>query len=249
VPKEYNPFLGYLDTHPGADAAALKQLFRVLAKRTHPDLGTENEAAFVALQNAYNEAIAILMAHEEGDRQDTRGAAGARDRDAHGSSDVEGVWFPSTPRERVLHFLYRYKAHLPSVALESSKVPPACRRAFANACDAAAHYTEEARYALTLFDEQFHGNRATLLRYPEVGTKYRPFMQGLGSFFDYFVIPNAFNRRVADSYLNEIKPVTDFDPGAPPEVRSNRSAAARSALYRMRVWLEHELASGPCRVL
>ncbi len=231
---EYNPFLAYLDTHPGADAAALKQLFRMLAKRTHPDLGAENEADFVRLQNAYNEAVAVLLART--------GAA----------STPEGnpaVWFPAQPRERVLHFLYRYKAHLPSLALDSSQVPMACRHALDNAVDAAGRYSDESRYALAQFREQFHDNRSTLLRYPEVVTKYRPLMQGLGSFCDYCVMPNRFNRRLADSFLSEIKPVTDFDPGGPPEVRTNRSAAARSALYRMRVWLGHELDEGPCRVL
>lgn len=264
---QYNPFLAYLDTHPGADAGALKQLFRMLAKRTHPDLGAENEAAFVRLQNAYNEAVAVLISQQEaagglpgaGDTRNKRGAAGAQDQDVHprfsrdDATPAEpanaSVWFPSTPRERVLHFLYRYKAHLSSLTLESSQVPLACKRAFANATEAAGHYTAECRYALSQFNEQFHENRGTLLRYPEVVTKYRPLMQGIASFFDYFVMPNRFNQRLVSSFLREIKPVTDFDPNGPPEVRTNRSAAARSAMYRMRVWLEHEVDAGPCRVL
>ena len=48
MPRADNPFLTYLNSHPGSDAVALKQLFRMLAKRTHPDLGAENEADFVA---------------------------------------------------------------------------------------------------------------------------------------------------------------------------------------------------------
>lgn len=234
MPKEYNPFLAYMESHPGADAAALKQLFRMLAKRTHPDLGAENEADFVKLQSAYNEAVALLL---------TRGGEQAK-----GNGDA-AVWFPAQARERVLHFLYRYKAHLPSLALESSQLPLACRRALDNALEAARHYNDESRYALGQFKEQFHDNRATLLRYPEVVTKYRPLMQGLASFFDYCVIPNKFNKRLTTSFLHEIKPVTDFDPNASPALRTNRSAAARSAMYRMRVWLEDELETGPCRVI
>jgi hypothetical protein len=234
VANDYNPFLIYLETHPGADAAALKQLFRMLAKRTHPDLGAENEAEFVQLQDAYNQAMATLLSR----------SGAPPDRRSNTS-----VWFPAEPREQVLHFLYRYKAHLPSLSLDSTQLPIACKHAFENALEAAGRYTDECRYALTHFKEQFHDNRTTLLRYPEVVTKYRPLMQGVASFFDYCVMPNRFNRRLTNSFLGEIRPVTDFDPNGPPEVRTNRSAAARSALYRMRVWLEHEIDEGPCRVL
>ena len=174
-------------------------------------------------------------------------------RDASSSPGSAGtgseIWLPSTPRERVLHFLYRYKAHLPSLKLEPGPVPPACRRAFANAMEASANYTEECRYTLDQFHEQFHDNRRAVARFPEVTTKYRPLVQGLASFFDYLVMPNQFNRRIVSSYLSEIRPVTDFDPGASPEVRSNRSAAARSAMYRLRIWLESEVDVGPCRIL
>jgi hypothetical protein len=61
-------------------------------------------------------------------------------------------------------------------------------------------------------------------------------------------MPNAFNRRLSRSYLSEIKPVTDLDPAASPHERHNRSAAARSALYRMRSWLESELELPPVNV-
>lgn len=242
--RQDNPFLTYLDSHPGSDAVALKQLFRMFAKRTHPDLGAENEADFVRLQDAYNEAVAELIRRQESAR--TGGlSADEQNRTRAGSE----IWLPSTPRERVLHFLYRYKAHLPSLNLEPGPVPPACHRAFDNALDAASTYTEECRYTLEQFHEQFHGNRRAVARFPEVTTKYRLLVQGLASFFDYFVMPNQFNQRIVASYLSEIKPVTDFDPGASPEVRSNRSAAARSAMYRLRNWLETEIDAGPCRIL
>ncbi len=241
--RENNPFLTYLNSHPGSDAVALKQLFRMLAKRTHPDLGAENEADFVRLQDTYNEAVAELIRRQENERTGVNRQSGS----------IEGagpaIWLPTTPRERVLHFLYRYKAHLPSVNLERGPVPPACCRAFANAMESSSNYTEECRYALAQFHEQFHNNRATVARFPEVTTKYRPLVQGLASYFDYCVIPNQVNRRIVASYLSEIKPVTDFDPGASPAIRSNRSAAARSAMYRMRVWLESEVKIGPGRVL
>ena len=241
--REDNPFLTYLNSHPGSDAVALKQLFRMFAKRTHPDLGAENEADFVRLQDAYNEAVAELIRRQENARP---GGVSSRPGSAGPRSEI---WLPSTARERVLHFLYRYKAHLPSLNLEPGPVPPACHRAFDNALDAASAYTEECRYTLEQFHEQFHGNRRAVARFPEVTTKYRLLVQGLASFFDYFVMPNQFNQRIVASYLSEIKPVTDFDPGASPEVRSNRSAAARSALYRTRTWLETEIEIGTCRVL
>jgi len=249
VKRENNPFLTYMNSHPGSDAVALKQLFRMLAKRTHPDLGAENEADFVRLQDAYNEAVAELIRRQESAQT---GGSGTTERNPTAGTRMSGgaeIWLPSTPRERVLHFLYRYKAHLPLLNLEPGPVPPACRRAFANALEAAANYTEECRYTLGQFHEQFHRNRGAVARFPEVTTKYRPLMQGLASFFDYFVMPNKFNKRIVSSYLSEIKPVTDIDPGASPEVRANRSAAARSAMYRMRVWMESEMAAGPCRVL
>ena len=240
LPHDRNPFLSYLNSHPGSDAVALKQLFRMLAKRTHPDLVAENEAAFVKLQDAYNEAVAELIRRQENIR--------ARQDDVRKSGDSE-IWLPSTARERVLHFLYRYKAHLATMSLEAGPVPPACHRAFDNAMEAASNYTDDCRYALEQFHEQFHTNRRVVARFPEVTTKYRILIQGFASVFDYFAMPNRFTLRLISSYLSEIKPVTDFDPGAGPQVRSNRSAAARSALYRMRTWLESEVDAGPCRIL
>lgn len=256
--RDSNPFLTYLNSHPGSDATALKQLFRMLAKRTHPDLGAENEADFVRLQDAYNEAIAELIRRQENARagglntfEADRPRSGVNGRPGSHSDTFAGpdIWLPSTPRERVLHFLYRYKAHLPTMGLEPGSVPPACRRAFANAMEASSSYTDECRYALAQFHEQFHNSRGAVARFPEVATKYRPLVQGLASFFDYSVMPNQFNKRLVESFLAEIKPVTDFDPGASPQVRSNRSAAARSAMYRMRIWLEAEMDAGPCRIL
>lgn len=244
MPNDENPFLTYLHAHPGSDAGALKQLFRLLAKRTHPDLGAENEADFVRLQEAYNEALEALIRRAE--ERNTQQKPGESAIPAHAAGEV---WFPRTSRERVLHFLYRYKAHLPTMTLDSGPVPPACTRAFGNATEAAESYSEACRYALGLFDEQFHLNRTTIARYPEVATKYRPLIQGIASLFDYFVMPGRFNKRLVTSYLSEIKPVTDFDPEAPAAVRTNRSAAARSALFRMRRWLESELEAGPCRVI
>jgi len=215
----------------------------MLAKRTHPDLGAENEADFVRLQDAYNRALAELVGRMDDPRWRPPAADGS-EADAPGE-----VWFPTTPRARVLHFLYRYKAHLPAMTLESKPLPAACHHAFDNALEAAAGYTDQCRYALGQFNDQFHLNRSTVARFPEVTTKYRVLIQGLASFFDYFLMPNEFNRRVATSYLNEIRPVTDFNPEASPEVRTNRSAAARSAMYRMRTWLESELRIDTCRIL
>lgn len=249
---EHNPFLDYLDSHSGADITALKQLFRMLAKRTHPDLGAENEADFIALQDAYNEAVAVLLARTDtgagtADGRDSAGRPGTRGGRPGGRPD--DIWFPATPRERVLHFLYRYRAHLPTESLDSPQLPPACMRAFSNALEASSSHTDECRHALAGFHDQFHLNRAELIRFPEVTTKYRPLIRGLASFFDFCLIPNVINRRLISSYLREIKPVMDFNPEAGPLVRTNRSAAARSAMYRMRTWLESEVETGPCRVL
>jgi hypothetical protein len=258
VKRSENPFLTYINNHPGCDAAALKQLFRLLAKRTHPDLGAENEADFVRLQDAYNEAIAELIRRHEGDRgaaspERPSGSApfgDAADKSATGrAAGSHEVWLPSTPRERVLHFLYRYKAHLRSLDLEAGGIPPACRRAFGNALEASGQYAPECHHALEMFNEQFHTNRRETARYPEVATKYRALVRALASFFDFCVISNKINVRLVRSFLSEIKPVTDFNPDGPPEVRSNRSAAARSAMYRMRKWIESELEAGPCRIL
>lgn len=215
----------------------------MLAKRTHPDLGAENEAGFIALQESYNDAVAELLR-----RTETLAQPGDAARNT-GAQTPGGVWFPTAPRERVLHFLYRYKAHLPSITLDSPTLPRVCNRAFSNALSAADSYTEECRYALNGFDEQFHLNRVEVIRYPEIITKYRILIQGLVSFFDFCIMPNDVNRRLVASYLREIRPVTDFNPEAGPMVRTNRSAAARSAMYRMRTWLESEGERGPCRVL
>lgn len=244
--REDNPFLTYMNSHPGSDAVALKQLFRMLAKRTHPDLGAENEADFVRLQDAYSEAVGDLIRREENARTHESGlSTEARS----GSSAGPEIWRPSTQREYLFHSLNRYMAHLPSLNLEPGAVPPACRRAFADAMEASLSYTEESRYALEQFHRQFHTKRRVVARFPEATTKYRALVLGLASFFDFCVMPNLFNRRLVLSYLSEIKPVTNFDPGAPAEVRYNRSAGARSAMYRMRIWLEAETGAGPCQIL
>jgi hypothetical protein len=74
-------------------------------------------------------------------------------------------------------------------------------------------------------------------------------MDGLHAFFDFQLFSNERMRRVARSYLEEIHPVRDYDPGGDPKLRTNRSAAARAALYAMREWIEIELAGPPARLL
>jgi hypothetical protein len=135
------------------------------------------------------------------------------------------------------------------MTLEFAGLPSACLRAYARAVEASHDYTDDCRYTLVQFGEQFHNHRAEIVRYPEVTTKYRPIIQALASFFDFCHTANTFNARLVSSYLNEIHPVTNFNPEAGPEVRTNRSAAARAAMYRMRTWLESEVKAGPCRVL
>lgn len=222
-----NPFLQYVETHRNAGPEALKELFRLLAKRTHPDLGSADASAFVLLQDHYHEALEALVAREA--------AVG-------GYKPTRGPHTPAlTPRDRLLSELYRYKALLPNMELERHALPPACKRAFARALEAAASYNDRAELALTAFDEQFHRYRETNARYPDVRTKYISFLHALSGFFDAASLPNEFNKRITRSYLEEVKPVTDVDPAASPAMRHNRSAAARSALYRMRTWLETEL--------
>lgn len=233
-----NPFLLHLDNHPRAGAEEIKRLFRILAKRTHPDTGTEDAAAFVDLQRAYHEAIAAIL---------ERSTADAANAAEGGAKTPRGtVWVPSTPRERVLHLLYRYKAHLPSMSLTPTPLPTPCLRAFAGAVEAA---DAQDRETLKRFDDQFHGNRAAISRYPDILTKYRCFLRGFSSFFDYILTPNEFNDRVARSYFAEIHPVTDYDPTASPSLRTNRSAPARAALYRFATWLVAEMERGPCRIV
>jgi len=216
-----NPFLDYLRTHENAGSGALHELFRVLAKRTHPDLGAADASGFVRLQEHYHEALAELLWRDE--------------------SKEETGTDARPPREAVLGALYRYKSHLPSMELDARSIPDPCAADFAAALDAALRYEDRARMALAAFDRQFHHARAANARYPDVRVKYAALLRGICSFFDYQHMPNAFNLRIARSYLDEIGPVTDFDPSAPPDVRYNRSAPARSALYRMRVWLDAEL--------
>ncbi|MFW5884466.1 MAG: hypothetical protein ACOC6J_04390 [Spirochaetota bacterium] len=228
MPIDRNPFLAYLASHRAAGAPELKELFRVLAKRTHPDTSTSDASAFAELQEHYHAALAALIersaqAHlaERFERADIATAAPARDR--------------------VLAALYRYKALLPSLRIDGRDLPAACAAAFAAAMDAAGEYTPRAAEALAAYDEQFHRRRPDIAVFPEIRVKYPIFLNAMSSFFDYQLMPNDFNLRVARSYLAEIRPVTDVDPAASPHMRHNRSAPARSALYRMRVWLEEEL--------
>lgn len=238
-----NPFLIHLDNYPRAGAEDIKRLFRILAKRTHPDTGADDAAAFVDLQRAYHEALTAIL-----DRPMTDAAGTAQGGVKTGNAD-EAVWVPSTPRERVLHLLYRYKAHLPAMALSSTPLPAPCLQTFAGAVDAASAYAAECRETLKRFDDQFHRNRAVISRYPDILTKYRCFLQGFASFFDYIMTPNQFNDRVARSYFSEIHPVTDYDPTTSPSLRTNRSAPARAALFRFSTWLIAEMERGPCRIV
>ncbi len=217
-----NPFLAYLETHAEARPGTLKELFRTLAKRTHPDLGAVDPDRFIRLQEHYHEALGRL---------------------------IEPEINTGEPRRRVLAGLYRYKAHLPRIELDDRELPDSCRRAYALALEAAHGYPGRAESALTAFDHRFHGDRARISRYPDVRVKYACFVRALSGFFDYQFMPNEFNRRVTESYLAEIGPVTNVDPFASPDMRHNRSAAARSALYRMRRWLEEELAKPACELL
>ncbi|MFW5744913.1 MAG: J domain-containing protein [Spirochaetota bacterium] len=225
MPMERNPFLAYLHTHRSAGAPELKELFRLLAKRTHPDTSSRNASAFAELQDHYHAALTLLIERSEQHRR-----TGAAERGPE-----------APPRDRVLSSLYRYKALLPSLQIDGRDLPPACAAAFAAAVTAAEQYTARASEALAAYDEQFHRRRPDIAVFPEIRVKYPIFLNALSSFFDYQLMPNDFNLRVARSYLAEIRPVTDVDPAASPHMRHNRSAPARSALYRMRVWLEEEL--------
>ena len=245
-----NPFLQYLETHRDAGPETLKELFRLLAKRTHPDLGAGDATAFVRLQDHYHAALADLIARGSGTAgRDTPATAPggtastvADGRSSMGSMPTRGPRSAAlTPRDRLMSELYRYKALLPNLELERHPPRPACLDAFARAQEAAASYADRAELALGAFDEQFHLNRELNARYPDVRTKYISLMRALSGFFSFSFMPNDFNRRITRSYLEEVKPVTDVDPTASPAMRSNRSAAARSALYRMRTWLETEL--------
>ncbi|TVQ21980.1 MAG: hypothetical protein EA382_12645 [Spirochaetaceae bacterium] len=236
-----NPFIDYLAAHPGADESALKELFRILAKRTHPDLGAADGETFVRLQNAYHEALARLIGDERAARRPVAAPGGGRARSASSGA--------CTPRDAMLRELYRYKARLPSVQLDPGPLSAACIDAFAAAVTHAQAYHERAYQALRRFDSAFHEHRTTHARYPDVRTKYTVLVKGLSAFFDYQVMPNAFNKRVARSYLAEIRPVDDYDPYGPPALRSNRSAAARSALYQMRELIDQELDLKPSEAL
>lgn len=215
-----NPFAAYLLSHPQADAAALKELFRILAKRTHPDTGRMHEQAFVQLQEHYHKTLASLSSREE---------------TAH-AVNQESV----SPRMTFLRNLYRYKALLPSDSIDTG-VPQRAKEAFAVAYLAAQGYREEAGGALAAFDRDFHARRSEIARYPDVRTKYLCFFHALAGFFDYEWMPNEFNLRVTRSYLGDLPAVDNYDPTKPPELRTNRSASARAALYRMRRLIEHEL--------
>jgi hypothetical protein len=236
-----NPFIDYLAAHPGADESALKELFRILAKRTHPDLGAADGETFVRLQNAYHDALALLIQDERAARRRSGSPTGARTASASAGANA--------PRDAMLRELYRYKARLSSVELDPGPLSAACLDAFATAMTHAQAYQERAYQALRRFDSAFHDQRATHARYPDVRTKYTALIKGLSAFFDYQVMPNAFNMRVARSWLADIRPVDDYDPYGPPALRSNRSAAARSALYQMRELIDQELDLKPSGAL
>lgn len=236
---DHNPFLAYVDRLNATDAQALRELFRALAKRTHPDLGSKDAEQFILLQRHYHEAIRVLMERQEHSTDDTA-AVDSPTRPA-GRSD--------SPRATVLAALYRYKAHLPRSRLDARDLPQVCLDAFQTALHAAAGYPGRAAAALAAYDEQFHRLRSETSRYPDVCVKYGCLINGLSGFFDYQFLPNAFNRRITLSYLGEIGPVTDVDPAASVHMRHNRSAAARSALFRMRTWLEEELDKPACNLM
>lgn len=224
-----NPFLEYLRAHPDADRAVLKQLFRMLAKRTHPDLGGNDESAFIRLRSAY---IEVLEEPPESPATAARSPATAANRG-------------DSPRIRVLDLLQRYTALLPSTLLEFPSIPPRPMQAFEAAREAAKSYSSVAWHALNQYHDQFHRRRRENARYPEVTTKHKVLMHALFAMFDNFNTPGATSMRLAQSLLSEIHPVTDFDPAGSPELRSNRSAAARSAIYVMKRWMTEELDLGP----
>jgi hypothetical protein len=254
VVKQGNPFLTYLESHPGADSEALKQLFRILAKRTHPDTAGAEDREFIRLQESYHEAIAALLKRQtplpSGHTTGESAGVTRAGRRAGGSNEA---WRPTTPRERVLHYLYRYKAHLIAGTLEPRPLPSFCVEALDRSIAAAADYDPEVRATLVEFREQFDERRATLARYPDVRTKYALFFKGLANFFDYMNLPSEIARRgvrrLVLSYLEGLHPVTDYDPTTSPHWRTNRSAPARAVLYRMRRFLEDELDKGPCRIV
>lgn len=242
MPTERNPFLAYLHTHRSAGAPELKELFRLLAKRTHPDTSSRDASAFAELQEHYHAALTVLIeqrVYRGSSREaDLASVAGGSPRRRAGTTEHE----QSPPaRDRLFGSLYRYKALLPSLQIDARDLSPACAAAFAAAVDAAERYGTRASEALDAYDEQFHEHRGEIAGYPEIRVKYPIFLNALSSFFSYQLMPNDFNLRIARSYLAEIRPVTDVDPTASPHMRHNRSAPARSALYRMRVWLEEEL--------
>ena len=234
-----NPFLAYLKTHPRADAQALKELYRILAKRTHPDTGSTDGARFVALQEAYHEALASLI------ERHTSNASPALHEPANSDHGLRTL----SNREQVLQALYRYLACVPSKQIDVKPVHARCRTLFTLGVTKAGEYSTDAARALEAFDEQFHEQRAVTARFPDVRTKYLCLMDGLRSFFDYQTFGNDLMVRVAHSYLQEIHPVRDFDPSGDPRLRTNRSAAARAALYAMRQWIESELQKPRARLL
>jgi hypothetical protein len=247
-----NPFLEYLGTHPRADAVALKELFRILAKRTHPDLTQAEGEEFVALQEAYHEAVRILLERVDAEPKPGRPTptrAAEPHPEATRATAAATAPVERTPRDRVLALLYRYQASLPHGEISAKPLPPRCMQLFAAAVSAAESYSPEARAALESFDRHFHANRAVVSRYPDVRTKYSCLMRGMHSFFDYQIMPNAFNRRVCASFFDEVRQVSDYDPAGSPAWRNNRSAPARAALYQMRAWLEQELDRPVARVL
>lgn len=223
-----NPFLAYLRSHPRADAQALKELYRILAKRTHPDTSQEDAGRFVALQDAYHEALASLI-----ERQ----------------TESESAAPSLSVREQVLQSVYRYLACIPSRQIDVKPLHQRCRTIFGHAVTDARNYSSDAARALQAFDEQFHEQRSVTARYPDVRTKYGCLMDALRAFFDYQTFGTDRLRRIAHSYLDEIHPVRDYDPAGDPLLRTNRSAAARAALYSMRQWIESELEQPPARLL
>ena len=111
-----NPFLVYLERHEDADLTALKEPFRSLAKRTHPDLGAADSEQFVRLQDDYHEAITVLI--ERSERPTPYSPDAERPSGGPGCDAASRV-----PRDETLVGLYRYKAHRRSLALWRGQAP------------------------------------------------------------------------------------------------------------------------------
>ncbi len=230
-----NPFLEYLISHPRADAGALKELYRILAKRTHPDTSSKTDDAFARLQDAYHQALAHLVEQNA--------------THLNGGHAPRGESAAAAPRTRTLQALYRYVACIPRREIDVKPVHPRCASILSLAITAAGSYREQAQLALEAYKQQFHRLRAATARYPDVRTKYACLMDGLRAFFEYQLFESPLTLRIARSYLNEIRPVSDYDPSGDPALRTNRSAAARAALFLMRAWIEAELELPPASLL